>query len=340
MPALLKQVRELVPSDSAGFFWVNAAGDMTQLYAERVLPQAASQLFFERYHDGAEHTFKQDLKRRASEPSAVSAFTPDAKTQAGDYYNTILRALDAHYILRGVVRDGGGALGQISLYRSKTGKGFNASERERLSDIVHYLAHALARPTAAAGEFTETDDEGVVLVDAQGVVQHAAGQSRRLLLMAANPQGGATASPTAPIVQAVMGDLVARLRGARTRDEHTAPPRLTVANAWGRFTLRAYHLSDGIDAGNAGDAASAPIAVQIRRQEPMVLRLAHGLRHLDLPPQLLQVALLLAQGHTNAEIASHMGVSENTVRWHVKQLFTKLQTHDRAEAIVRLKGAG
>jgi DNA-binding NarL/FixJ family response regulator len=99
--------------------------------------------------------------------------------------------------------------------------------------------------------------------------------------------------------------------------------KLTVADAWGRITLRVYPLSEDIDAGNA---ASALIAVQIRRQEPMVLRLAHGLRHLDLPPQLLQVALLLAQGHTNAEIASHMGVSENTVRWHVKQLFTKLQT--------------
>jgi len=40
MPSLLKAVRQLVGADSAGFFWVDAQGDMTNLYAERLLPAA------------------------------------------------------------------------------------------------------------------------------------------------------------------------------------------------------------------------------------------------------------------------------------------------------------
>jgi DNA-binding NarL/FixJ family response regulator len=59
---------------------------------------------------------------------------------------------------------------------------------------------------------------------------------------------------------------------------------------------------------------------------------------LDLPlsAQQREVALLLAQGLTNGEIATTMGVTINTASYHVKQLFAKLDAHDRAEAIARI----
>ena len=37
MPTLLRAVREYAAADSAGFFWVDANGDMTNLYADRML---------------------------------------------------------------------------------------------------------------------------------------------------------------------------------------------------------------------------------------------------------------------------------------------------------------
>jgi hypothetical protein len=225
MATLLRATRELVPSDSAGFFWVNTAGEMTQLYAERVLPQSASQLFFERYHDGAAQSFTTQFRERVAKAESVSAFVPDAATQRSEYYNTILRSLDAHYILHGVVRDAGAALGQVSLYRNKAGKTFSAAERQRLADIVHYFAHALARPSQPTSDYVETDDEGVVIIDSQGAVQHAAGQSRRLLQMATNPQASAQAPLGAGMAQAVLQDLVRRLEGAVANAGHAAPPK-------------------------------------------------------------------------------------------------------------------
>ena len=46
MASLLPSLRELVPSDSAGFFWVDARGEMSNLYAERMLPADVMALYF------------------------------------------------------------------------------------------------------------------------------------------------------------------------------------------------------------------------------------------------------------------------------------------------------
>ena len=47
-----------------------------------------------------------------------------------------------------------------------------------------------------------------------------------------------------------------------------------------------------------------------------------------------EVLALIGQGNTNTEIAARLFVSEGTVKTHINHLFTKLQLHDRAAAIV------
>ncbi len=49
---------------------------------------------------------------------------------------------------------------------------------------------------------------------------------------------------------------------------------------------------------------------------------------------------LVAAGHDNAEIARQLVLSSKTVRNHVSNIFSKLQVHTRAEAIVRTLQAG
>jgi ATP/maltotriose-dependent transcriptional regulator MalT len=52
------------------------------------------------------------------------------------------------------------------------------------------------------------------------------------------------------------------------------------------------------------------------------------------------VLALVAEGRSNREIAEALIVSENTAKYHVRQLFNKLGTNSRAEAVSRAVALG
>jgi LuxR family maltose regulon positive regulatory protein len=49
----------------------------------------------------------------------------------------------------------------------------------------------------------------------------------------------------------------------------------------------------------------------------------------------LEILRLIAAGRSNPEIAELLYLSLNTVKWHVKNLYGKLQVHSRVEAVAR-----
>jgi DNA-binding NarL/FixJ family response regulator len=53
----------------------------------------------------------------------------------------------------------------------------------------------------------------------------------------------------------------------------------------------------------------------------------------DLTPREREVLELVAQGSTNAEIARRLGVSENTIKFHMKNILQKLHGRNRAEVV-------
>jgi len=52
----------------------------------------------------------------------------------------------------------------------------------------------------------------------------------------------------------------------------------------------------------------------------------------ELSPREWEVIACTAKGMTNPEIAISLGVSENTVRFHLKNIFGKIQVSNRTEA--------
>jgi DNA-binding NarL/FixJ family response regulator len=53
----------------------------------------------------------------------------------------------------------------------------------------------------------------------------------------------------------------------------------------------------------------------------------------ELTPREVEVLELVAKGSTNAEIAQLLGVSENTVKFHMKNILQKLHVRNRAEVV-------
>jgi two-component system, NarL family, response regulator len=62
-------------------------------------------------------------------------------------------------------------------------------------------------------------------------------------------------------------------------------------------------------------------------------KLAEHVTQVQLTPRELAALRLLANGHSNKEIATALGISERTVKSHLAHLFEKLQVTSRTEAV-------
>jgi DNA-binding NarL/FixJ family response regulator len=54
---------------------------------------------------------------------------------------------------------------------------------------------------------------------------------------------------------------------------------------------------------------------------------------LGLSSREIEVMSLIANGHTNGEIATHLFLAEKTVKNHVRRIYSKLGVHTRPAAI-------
>lgn len=74
---------------------------------------------------------------------------------------------------------------------------------------------------------------------------------------------------------------------------------------------------------------------QVKRELKPDFSSAEPLLALGLTPRAAEALLWLAQGKTNSDIATIMGVTESTVKKHVQEMFDKLGVETRGAAAVR-----
>jgi DNA-binding CsgD family transcriptional regulator len=67
---------------------------------------------------------------------------------------------------------------------------------------------------------------------------------------------------------------------------------------------------------------------------------SESVERLGLTPRELEILALIAEGLSNREIASRLFVSENTVKTHSANLFSKLSAKRRTQAVQLAKEAG
>jgi DNA-binding CsgD family transcriptional regulator len=93
---------------------------------------------------------------------------------------------------------------------------------------------------------------------------------------------------------------------------------------------------------NRGELAAAARFLERRLGAPAEhapLRPAAAMDADPLTARELEVLSLIAQGHTNRAVARALGISEGTVKYHVKNLMRKLHARSRADAVARHKRA-
>jgi DNA-binding CsgD family transcriptional regulator len=312
MAQLLPTLRELIPSDSAGFAWVDARGEIRNLYTERLSspnPPCA--------RTGRDAALRESFLACAEAPDGIVAIRGDGRDAA--YEHDVLRPPGTHHALFGLVRQQSAALGQ---------------------SVMRYVAHGLtARELRMAGDqlafaYEDSEEEAMLVTDAAGTIRFASDNGLRLLLLATVSEitpaslGSAVGEGAARTIKALCARLEAAARGLEK-----APSAITLDSKWGRFVLRGYRLRDG-------STREARIGLRIQRQVPMILRFVKAMARQSLSPQQREIALQIALGRSNAEISDRLGVSLNTVAYHVKQLFLRLDVHTRTEAVEKIAWGG
>jgi DNA-binding NarL/FixJ family response regulator len=81
----------------------------------------------------------------------------------------------------------------------------------------------------------------------------------------------------------------------------------------------------------------APMTPEIARRVVALFREVRPPQRADyqLTPHELRLLKLLVEGHNYKTAAAHLGVSVNTVCFHIKQVYEKLQVHSKSEAVAK-----
>lgn len=330
--SLLPVLRGLTESDSAAFFWLDGTGGIANFYADHLpLLDSVATASAEAPVFMSENAAWSETPLRPF-AAAVLVSTVESEIANNGLYNEILRRNGAHYILHGIARHEGASIGRLSLFRSSAGRSFGLREIAALSSVMRYVARGLQAPDSLQDEDIEGDEileQELLIADRGGSVLHATERGRRLLLLSSGCPLGARTLPTASsvsqqLLRAVCAD------GAANGNPVAAPSIMSRKTIWGRFELRGYCLSDEMQ------SDQALVGVHVVRNQPACLRFVNAMSALPLSPQQREIALLIARGNTNRDIASRLSVSVNTVAYHIKQLFYKLRVHDRAELLARI----
>ena len=124
------------------------------------------------------------------------------------------------------------------------------------------------------------------------------------------PQGGIRIILDAgPEIRSVLGGLSKKLSGESGSVNQ-------------EFTDRLFHLSLAETAGNSPAG----------KQSAFLQEKSHALIE-PLNKREIEIIKLLAMGETNAGISATLFISENTVKWHIKNIFAKLGVNNRAAAV-------
>jgi len=84
-------------------------------------------------------------------------------------------------------------------------------------------------------------------------------------------------------------------------------------------------------------AGGSPISPEIARRVIELFRRVHIPKKADhgLTPHELRVLNLLVEGHNYKTAAAQLKVSVNTVAFHIKRIYDKLQVHSKSEAVAK-----
>lgn len=302
---------------------------------EPVLDQFFSQGWYER-----------DLRTEASMPlvrhqEVVTDQTilPEAELDGSDYYNGFARKAGVPWFAAAIL--GGDADGYvaISLQRSATERMFDANDVRKLRRLLPHLRNATAVAMHLSAARSSTLVDGLSLGGQAGILIDAVGQ-----VVAVNAEA-----------EALLGDALiirqGRLMAANSRSQSRLNMMINLVCSAVSDTARVGPVVlEAAPGGTALVARIAPVERQardvfglrgaiillMRQDRPMAAPQDVLIAMFGLTPGEARVLNLLADGHTLADISDRLEVTREAVRFHLKSIFLKTDTHRQSELVAML----
>jgi DNA-binding CsgD family transcriptional regulator/GAF domain-containing protein len=297
------------------------------------------------------------------EPIAAETFTAPQDFEQTDFYRAILAPQRLRYsIILTLLRDEERVAAAAFLRSAQAGP-FTDGEFELLRELAPHLQRALKltlrieslrKQSMSLAEALNVSATGMVLADAQGHVIFVNPAAARVLKEA---DGFSLRSG-----RLIVEDPAARraLAGALTRTEHTADGEKADSVEKADSAEKADRVEKTGMEGASALTVPRPTGRQAYNLLVWPLRLGVGVLPVDAPSALIVItdpvsssrpplealatiygftptetalASLLVEGQTLKESASRLGITMNTVKTHMKQLFAKTNTRRQAELI-------
>jgi DNA-binding CsgD family transcriptional regulator len=109
------------------------------------------------------------------------------------------------------------------------------------------------------------------------------------------------------------------------------PPVWRHKNDWGEFTFRVFRMEQ-----NVGLPTPRLLGVSVERREPLRQKMLRRIGELPLSTRETELCLALLDGDSRGAIAERLGISETTAITHTRNLYGKLDVHNRTELIEKL----
>lgn len=336
VPELLRALHPLVPSHSKVFFWVDDRGEISDAYGESPEFYELIPTYFAEIHDRPgflPHIASfRSFAREAPTVTQLSHRTGKA-LYASIFYDGIMRPAGYHDIAYVRVKEQGRPRGLMLLGRERGKSLLSGQEEAVLLQLAPYIAHALNPPRGVDDGEEDGRDTGLLVFGPRGKLEYASPKGKEFLFLATHP----VVSPSVPwsgkigqgAVPAVLARLCGKL-GANLQDE--GAPVLHHRNPWGSFTFRAHPLK-------GGTPDEELVGVTVERRIPRRLFLWSRAEALGLPPKQAAVCVYIALGLSRAAIAQELKISLDAVRWHVRELYARLDVHNSVELISRVAGS-
>ena len=334
MPVLIEAVTDLVPASTAGLMLASEAYGVRSTYFEGSFLEVTPVYFAEFVGKRGQEvviSFADSFRRQSLLYTGNSSIAIVDRKEfiASDYYNEILKPGKIEQPLYLNFFNGKKPGGLLMMSREAGCADFTSVEQAIVGSFGQFISHAL-HGGVGAGPYVESEDRTMAILDRDGRLLASSPEVRRLLMMALVPEWRPSAFDfhkleDLPELAACCRQLGRALEG----EAATAPPVIRRRNAWGVFVLRAYPI-------HLGDARGA-FGLTIERWEPRVAALLRVIERLPLTEREKDLCLALAQGRDAVGAATAMGISENTVIAHRRNVYRKLGVSSRSGLIDRLQ---